>query len=217
MRMKLFSNVLLLLAIPSFGVFGISEAIVERINLNVEQLEVDDSAEEPAEMILADFQKIISEDGILGIARLAFQNTVLLDTFIEEGSIGFENISVSMLKQANSETQMKEMLVTLVAAQVAAGIEVFTDWNIEVFEDGCESSSLNLNPERIEQLISEAMVVGLELGESEVRAATYSRYRVLRESLNKIVYKCFIKRWDNCYSCHKRTSYTSNQYYNKRH
>lgn len=164
------------------------------------------------EMQLAQaLQDVTRQHGIEGIAWLGYKEPLILESNIAEDSLGLRNISVALLKQANSGEEMYQMLLALVSAQVRNSIDPFSEEHIAWLKEGCMASSIRDRDVLADQLIAEALVAGSELDETQVEAATYNRrinyypkknFDLCKLIIKKIGYTCFIPKWEKCISEH---------------
>lgn len=185
----------------------ISEETVHFVKARVSALVENSDSSMDEEQLSLMLQEITRKHGVEGIAWLGFKEPLILESFIASDSLGLHNIAVALLKQGSSEEEMAEMLLVLVEAQVRSGLDPFKEEHMEWLKEGCKASSISLSGELVDQLLSVALVNGIENGEAQVKSATFRHRRpqidLCKLIIKKISYLCFIKDWDNCISKHK--------------
>lgn len=182
-----------------------SEEVVQRVQAAMEVLKTNPESEPELALIHQEIQRIMQEDGMEGIAWLAYKNPVMMEAFIRPESMGLENIAVSLLKQATTKEEMKDMLVVLVSAQIGSQIDPFADVNLALLKRGCGESSVAIDDSAMDQIISEALVLGAERGGSEVHAASFGGSLrelliALKRKLIELGYLNYIHPWEEIVS-----------------
>lgn len=196
----------IVLALPSWLLaVSPSDQLLRQVESSVQALFENPDSEKDLDVIKKALQAVMREDGMRGIAWLAYQHPVMLESFVTPESMGLENIAVSLLSLAESEGQMKAMLMALVGAQMGADLDPFAEEHMAILTRGCLESSAGIDQARVEQMISEVLVSAMESEELEVEAATYGykyyyKWDYCKYKYIKVGYYCYIPKYHKCKS-----------------
>jgi hypothetical protein len=144
---------------------------LEQIHFRVRALKENPDSNLIVDALFEDIENLAQEYGIDGVAWAAYREPVLLETFIAPQSFGLENISVSLIRQAQDRVQLTDMIEALVLAQLFINMDPESPKHLEYFEEGARLSKVALSDVELEQLVIEAVAKGIETGRLEVRAA----------------------------------------------
>lgn len=171
---------LLGLLLPAFASAALpSQDVIDRVKSHMEVLKANPDSQGDLDALFAEIKQITHEYGFEGTAWVAYHDPVLLESFIKPEFMGLENTAIPLLSLANGEGELMSMLTELARAQVVIHMNPMDRRHVAILKEGAKASSVNLDGERMDQVISEAITAGIERGEADVEAALSVRTTIM--------------------------------------
>ncbi|MCH6256897.1 hypothetical protein MLD52_10085 [Puniceicoccaceae bacterium K14] len=167
-------------SVPSDSRVAEIKAIISKMAENLEGNEFD-------EEFSREMSTLISDYGVEGLAWLGYNEPVFLQAMILSPAMGLENISKSLVREASSEDQVESMLVSLMVAQVAVGMDPASYDAMNIYRTAVAGSDLYVDETRLQSIIDASLVIANEMDETGVIAANPALVAQLEALRDRII------------------------------
>lgn len=161
----------------------LSSPLVEELKLAASALKQAPDSNDTREAFLKTFDKIYKQEGVEGIVWAGYLEPLVMEAMISPKCLGVENVAKLLLPQANDPEELLAMLTLLVRSQVITHMDPTEKDSLLFLKEGAQSASFELSEERLDQLLSEALVAGMEAGR-DVEAATFYNGLTLQQLID---------------------------------
>lgn len=171
-------SVLSLFAVSAFAEMP-PQTSIEKVQAIITQMAEDPESDQLDEALKEELSIIVESYGVEGLAAVSLQEPVLMESFMISPELGYGGLSKSLLSQAKSVDELKDMLAALAASQVAIGQNPSSKATFAFIENAVALSSLDVSPEDLEKMVDVASIEAMETSDDEVAAASrYDRQRL---------------------------------------